>query len=111
MSRHTPIPDRLECQEYWPGLKFYAVPYMMIDRNRQSAGELDNNFDRQLWTPVKAEIVPTSCDVTDYNAEVGFKVRFADDTDNASDRYRIGYVVTCISFSDEVKQIFISSTA
>ncbi len=99
-------PDRLECQEYWPGLKFYAVPYMMIDRNRQSAGELDNNFDRQLWTPVKAEIVPTSCDVTDYNAEVGFKVRFADDTDNASDRYRIGYVVTCISFSDEVKQIF-----
>lgn len=99
-------PDRLQCEEYWPGLKFYAVPYMMLDRNRQSAGELDKNFDKEYWAPVKAEIVPVSCGISDDMATIGFKVRFADDTDNAADRFRIGYAVTRLSFPESVKKIF-----
>lgn len=99
-------PDRLQCEEYWPGLKFYAVPYMMLDRYRPSAGELDKNFDKEYWAPVKAEIVPVSCGISDDMATIGFKVRFADDTDNAADRYRIGYAVTRLSFPESVKKIF-----
>lgn len=105
VSCHTR--DPLAMDAYWSDLKFYAVPYMMLNRNRQTVGGSSKYFSAEYLSPTIAEISLPGIVVAEENAvamEGG--VRFAEDFDNADGRYKIGYTVVADIFSPESKDYY-----
>ena len=93
--------DDLMCTPYWSELGFYAVPYFMLDRNRETAFSDARNFDKELYQPVTAEIRFKECEPGEETASIKARLRFAEDLDNSADRYRIGYTVLRNGYSAE----------
>lgn len=81
---------------YFDHLGYHAVPYMMLDRDKSTAGESTSKFGAYFaGLTTDAEIMIDDIALTgEDTAEVTATVRFADQIDNTADRYRIGYVVT-----------------
>lgn len=92
----TDAQDPFVNSEYTEGLKFYAVPYMMLNRNRETQGSTSRNFDQELWSPVEMGLK-----VENKDDGVYVSLMSANDVDNSSDRYRLGYVMTCDYYQTE----------
>lgn len=92
----THVNDVFANDGYWPGLKFYAVPYFMIDRNHDTAYSDTRKFEGYINVPTIAELTMKKCEVSTngQQATVKMDVTLAEDLDNASGRYGIGYVMT-----------------
>lgn len=87
--------DPLANPSYWDGLGFVAAPYFMLDRLKGSVGGSADGFSRYYDRPTAFkitidEIRPEGDDAIRVTAGVTTAV----DTDNSTDRYRIGYVLT-----------------
>lgn len=92
--------DIFALDDYWSHLKFYAVPYMMLNRNHDTAGANSKNFNKGYFSPTLAQIMLPPSVVADNNmVEVETETRFAENMDNSSDRYRIAYTVTADIYS------------
>lgn len=91
----THVNDVMANAPYWANLTFYAVPYFMLDRNRDTAASDTRNFSKVLQNPTQAEILPGHYYVSEDGSELvaSLKVTFAEQTDNSDDRYGIGYVI------------------
>lgn len=86
--------DVLTLNDYWSNLKFYAVPYLMLNRNHDSARSDTKNFDKEYNSPTVAEItLPGSIVSGTGCVEVTANTRFAESIDNSDGRYKIGYTV------------------
>lgn len=92
----THINDIFGNDAYWPNLKFYAVPYFMLDRNHDTAYSDTRKFDGHINVPTIADLSMKECEVAanGQQATVKMDVTLAEDLDNASGRYGIGYVMT-----------------
>jgi len=91
----THINDLLQNEPYFTELGYRAVPWMMLNRTRSSAAGSTELFFNFYYRPVKFDIYFTKAETTgNEKASVGVSVRCAEDTDNASGRYRVGYVLT-----------------
>lgn len=81
--------DAITNDEYWTGLRFFAVPYFMLNHIEETKFSSPVNFEKGLWEPtpfqikVKTEKVGLSVEVTS-----------GEDIDNSRDRYRLGYIVS-----------------
>ena len=94
--------DVFTLSDYWSNLKFYAVPYMMLNRNHDTARSDAKNFDKEYHTPTLAEIIlPETITATGGTAEVAALTRFAEGADNADGRYRIGYTIIADIYSPD----------
>lgn len=106
---HTNDPFAL--RRYWDNLQFYAIPYMMLNRNHSTAGGSSKNFTQEYSAPTIAEItLPGTVTPTNGYLELEAAVRFAEDIDNSGDRYRIGYTVTADIFSPENETYYQSNS-
>lgn len=93
LSCHTGN-DVLALSDYWANLKFYAVPYMMLNRNHDTARGDARNFDKEYHAPTVAEIIlPESVSANDGYVSVDATTRFAEGCDNSNGRYKIGYTI------------------
>lgn len=92
---NTHVNDALGNQAYWDELKWYAVPYMMLNRIKASAGENAKKFSQYYEQPTSFAIqigeIPAP---QGRKLDVTAKVKVAENIDNADGRYRVGYVVT-----------------
>lgn len=89
----THVNDILAYESYWQRLKFYSVPYMMLNRNPATASSDTKYFDPELEAPVTAYVRYTSLEKGDKTATVKALISFYGKTDNSADRYRIGYTI------------------
>lgn len=94
--------DVLSCQDYWGNLGFYAVPYMKLNREKATAGSDASKFAPYYNTPTTAHIA-LKAERRNGSGTVSLlsTVRFAEQTDNNSGRYRIGYAVTADLFAPD----------
>lgn len=97
--------DPLENVEYWNGLGFHAVPYFKLNRIQSSAcGDL-KQFSGHYETPTRFGIRFGSIHVDGNEAvAIDVEVTAAEQFDNSSDRYRVGYVMTAGFRSDSYYQ-------
>lgn len=102
------VNDLLAMDDYWSNLKFYAVPYMMLNRNHDTAGSTSKNFKKEYEIPTIAGITMPLWVINVKNgiAEVTVTSRFAETLDNSDGRYRIGYTVTADIFSPETPEYY-----
>lgn len=101
------VNDLLALDDYWTNLKFYAVPYMMLNRNHDTEGSTSKNFKKEYEIPTIARItLPANITVDNGTAEVEVISRFAESLDNSDGRYRIGYTVTADIFSPETPEYY-----
>lgn len=98
--------DRLENSEYWSNLNFYAVPYFMLNRNRQTAYSSDKNFEPGYDDNGNAEIEITDCCFNDAEANLTIRVNFGFDYNNEDDKYKLGYLITKNSYTIEERSQF-----
>lgn len=99
--------DVLANEDYFTDLKFSALPYMMLNRARNSAASNDNLFTSYYYQPVMWEADVDAVSKSDNESvSVSVRVRSAEDTDNSTDRYRVGYVVTSDFFMPDNKSIY-----
>lgn len=91
--------DPLAMPDYWGELKFYAVPYMMLNRNRDTMGSSSRNFSKEYNSPVMAGIrLPENVTSDGETVTLEGEVTFARDIDNAGGRYKVGYAVVADIF-------------
>ncbi|MBD5186960.1 MAG: hypothetical protein HDS93_00220 [Bacteroidales bacterium] len=83
--------DILSNDAYWANLKFYAVPYFMLNRVRDTAYSNLSLLDKGLYKETPARIAVSELNVDDENGSVTVETEFAKDFDNSTDRYRIAY--------------------
>ena len=95
ISLNTHVNDALGNQEYWDKLKWYAVPYMMLNRIKASAGANTNKFSKYYELPtsfaIRIDEIPAPQGRT---LEMTAHVKTAEAIDNGDGRYRLGYVLT-----------------
>lgn len=101
------VGDILANNEYWANLKFYSVPYFILNRVRDSAYSSTKNFDKALYkeTPAMLEFTP-AMEIKDAFGFVTLNAVFAKDFDNSDDRYRIGYSLQRDFFEPEMTDEF-----
>lgn len=99
LSCHNRDPFALE--NYWAALQFYAVPYMMLNRERATVGSDTKNFSKGYLSPTIADVtLPHYIAIGDDNSiEVEIATRFAETTDNSDGRYKIGYTLSADIYS------------
>jgi len=91
----THISDVLQNQQYFDNLGYLSVPWMMLNRTKTSAAGNTELFFNFYYRPVKFDICFTKAGTTgNEKATVAVSVRCAEETDNTSGRYRVGYVMT-----------------
>ena len=88
------INDILACDDYNKVLAFRAVPRMIANRNKSTEGSSAVNFEREYDIPTDMALEVSACTVEDDMLHVSVNVYTAEDTDNTSDRYRVGYTLT-----------------
>ncbi len=87
--------DPLQNLPYWDELKWYSLPRMMLNRIQATAGENIIKFQEYLDAPALFGITMDIPEITaERRLETAVHVRVAEPVDNASDRYRVGYVLT-----------------
>lgn len=95
ITLNTHVNDALGNQAYWDDLRWYAVPYMMLDRIKASAGVNTNNFKQYYEQPtsfaIRIDEIPAPQGRT---LEITAHVSVAETIDNVDGRYRLGYVLT-----------------
>ena len=92
----THVNDILANDEYWSHLGFYAVPYMMLNRQRETAGGDTSRFGAYYNEPTTASISVVEASTHedgDENVKATLEVMF-DHEVTESGRYGIGYVLT-----------------
>ena len=95
ISVNTHVNDVLGNQAYWEQLDWYAVPYMMLNRIKASAGGNTNKFSQYYEQPTSFAI-----SLDEIPAPQGrmlamtAHVRVSETIDNSDGRYRLGYVLT-----------------
>ena len=104
---NTHVDDALGNQAYWEKLNWYAVPYMMLNRIKASAGVNTNKFSRYYDQPtsfaIRIDEIPAPQGRT---LEMTAHVRVSEAIDNSDGRYRLGYVLTG-DFHDPANMKFI----
>ncbi len=91
----THVNDLLKNDPYFNELGYRAVPWMMLNRTKTSAAGSTELFFNFYYRPVKFDISFTKVETTgNEKASVSVSVRCAEETDNTSGRYRVGYVMT-----------------
>lgn len=94
------VNDVFALDNYWANLRFYAVPYMMLNRDPDTAGSSPKNFKKEYISPTLAEIIlPSYVKEENKKIEVNVTCRFAVGIGNSDDRYRIGYTLKGDIFS------------
>lgn len=95
LTANTHVNDVLANDGYWGELKWYAVPYMMLNRVRSTEGADTGGFAAYAGEPTDFDIRLSRIDAPDGRTlSVEACVRVAADTDNSGGRYRVGYVLT-----------------
>lgn len=92
----THVNDVFANDGYWPNLKFYAVPYFMLDRKRDTAYSDTRKFDNYLYGATIAQLEMKSCEMSTngQKASISMEVTVSEDLDNSTGKYGIGYVLT-----------------
>lgn len=89
------INDILECAEYRAGITTYSVPWMLLNRNNETAGDDTAGFGKEYEKGTPAFIEISDYDLgSDGMLRATAQVTWAYDLDNSSDRYRLGYMLT-----------------
>lgn len=87
--------DILKNEALISGLGFRTLPHMILNRIKTSASSNADLFFNFYYRPVKFDINFTAADTEDNEqAKVTVAVRCAEETDNTSGRYRVGYMLT-----------------
>lgn len=105
------INDAVYNQNYWSGLKFYAVPYYMLDRLRGSVGSTTRNFESFYQRPTVAKIDIKGWSVEGDKLNVTTSSVFAEETSNADDEIGISYVLTKDMHRDEPNSLWFQSNS
>lgn len=95
------VNDELECAEYRQGTSVFNVPWMMLNRNSDVAGESTSRFEPELDAPTVAHIEISGYEISGSQLLAQAKVTWATDLVNSGDRYRVGYVLTHDVVTDE----------
>ncbi|MDE6560559.1 MAG: hypothetical protein K2K75_04175 [Muribaculaceae bacterium] len=92
---NTHVNDALGNQAYWDMLNWYAVPTMMLNRIRASAGSNTSKFSQYYDQPtsfaIRLDEIPTP---QGRMLEMTAHVNVSETIDNGDGRYRLGYVLT-----------------
>ncbi len=92
---NTHVNDVLGNQAYWDDLEWYAVPYMMLNRIKGSAGANTNKFSQYYELPtsfaIRIDEIPAP---RGRMLEMTAHVSVSETIDNSDGRYRLGYVLT-----------------
>lgn len=95
VTLNTHVNDVLGNQAYWDELNWYAVPYMMLNRIKTSAGPNTNKFSQYYDQPTSFAVgideIPAPQGRT---LEITAHVSVSEAIDNGDGRYRLGYVLT-----------------
>lgn len=92
---NTHVNDALANGAYWSELKWYAVPWMMLDRVGSTAGSDASAFAGRYNLPAEFGVSVVSADELQPGIMHGVaRVRVAAETENSDGRYRLGCVVT-----------------
>ena len=106
---NTHVNDALGNQAYWDDLKWYAVPYMMLNRIKGSEGANANKFSKYYEQPtsfaIRIDEIPEPQGRT---LEMTAHVSVSETIDNGEGRYRLGYVLTG-DFHDPTNIKFVQS--
>ncbi|MBD5355869.1 MAG: Omp28-related outer membrane protein [Bacteroides sp.] len=96
------VNDVFALDNYWANLQFYAVPYMMLNRNRSTSDTSSKSFTKEYTSSTLAEILLASSVSEERNeVEIEATCHFAEAFDNSDGRYRIGYTLTGDIFSPD----------
>lgn len=92
---NTHVNDALDNLDYWQELKWYDVPRMMLNRIKATEGTNISKFHDYTEAPATFAVA-AEANAEETAGPIGIKatVKVSENTDNASDRYRIGYVIT-----------------
>ncbi|MDE6697602.1 MAG: hypothetical protein K2K25_12050 [Muribaculaceae bacterium] len=102
----THYDDLLADEVNFKWLNFYAIPYMMLNRVRTSAGEGSDKFVDYICRPTEMEIViNTLVENEDGTLTVHATVNTSEDFTDSDRTFRIGYEVTK-SFSGNESNMF-----
>lgn len=93
--------DALTVTNYFEANRKYSIPWFELNRVNSTEGSSTKNFDAEYLTPTVAHIAITKYDIDGERLDVEASVQWAEDLDNASDRYRVGYVLVRDIFTDE----------
>lgn len=99
--------DVFALTDYVEANRVYAVPWLMLDRIKDSGSATPRYFSKYYETPTVALL-----EITDYAIEgdkvtVKTKTHWAEDLDNNDDRYRIGYTLTRnIQAAPDIKELY-----
>lgn len=88
------VNDILECAEYRNNTTVYSVPWLLLNRDSQSAGSSISGFEAGFDAPTETFIEISKYEVGDGSVSAEAQVTWAKDIDNPGDRYRVGYVLT-----------------
>ena len=95
VTLNTHVNDALGNQAYWDELNWHAVPYLMLNRIKASAGTNTNKFSQYYDQPtsfaIRIDEIPAPQGRT---LEIAAHVNVCDAIDNGDGRYRLGYVLT-----------------
>lgn len=91
---NTHVDDALGNDEYWKNLHWYNIPEMMLNRIRKSAGSNSAKFTEFYSQDAFFAISLAAGEPEGRILRLKANVKVAMDVENASDRYRLGYVVT-----------------
>ena len=109
VTLNTHVNDALGNQAYWDYLKWYSVPYMMLNRIKASAGANTNKFsyyyDQPTSFAIRIDEIPAP---QGRMLEMTAHVSVSEAIDNSDGRYRLGYVLTG-DFHDPTNLEFIQS--
>lgn len=94
--------DILAEDSYFGQLNFHSLPYMTLNRLKNSGGSNANNFEDFYYRKAEFGIDFIGAEVTgNETATLKVRVRCGDGLDNSAERYRIGYVMTGNFHKDE----------
>lgn len=87
--------DLLANPDYFSALGFRSVPWMMLNRIKNSSASNTQQFPNFYFKPVKLDLHVSGIEKEgDGAARVSVSVSASENMDNSTDRYRIGYVLT-----------------
>ncbi len=92
----THVNDVIANAAYWPNLGFYAVPYFMLNREKDTKYSNLSKFANYYKAPAVVEVTPKEFWVTkdESGLSATLAVTFAENTDNTSGKYGLCYVIT-----------------
>lgn len=105
VETHISGNDPLENTAYWDNLGFHSIPSFKLNRIEATAGNDIAAFAGYYDMPVRFGLTFSSIEAVGNDAvKVGVRVAAAENFDNSSDRYRIGYVMTATFHNDRYHQ-------